>query len=368
MQTTTAGAMGASNAGAEGSSGSEGADTSTDTGVNTGESGEGGENEQSLQGSQGMKTGEKKTVPVTRINPTKKAPPEAKKSNPVLDQMQELLSKNGGLTVTANGKAHKIDTAKDLERFLQRGIPADRVIEETTKARQEAAKVQQLFTALTKGDAKTKAQLLERILTPEGLDELSMARAKARFEREEEHAKLTPREREYQERIQKLEPQAQLFAKFQQMMAQKQEEAESRQHVERYRVKFDTALSGALDILQIPKEARKTTTRALAIMRPYIEKLEDAGMDLDPQFLADKVREELSESVGFFTNNLEGEALLKFLGEGVGKKVRKAILAQLQGGTQSPAPVVQKSGSETRVATKKQESENGTWPSKPWFG
>lgn len=342
---STASAMGAPAA----STGTETQGSQTDsvsTGADTGTEG-GGEGEQKLN--------------VTRINPVKPSPNAG---------LEEFLTKNGGFTVQAEGKTHTFKTVKELERYLQKGIPADKIFQKSEKQRQEMEKMNQVLSQLRQGDAEQKSRILEMILGKDGLEELAISRARQRFEREEEMAKLSPRERQMQEELMTAKQKAAQFEQLRKAIAEKeQQEEHSRIQTQVREIVQNTALK-ALELLEIPKEQRKTTARAISLMQPIMRQMANAGMNLDPQFVADRVREELTESFSFFTNNLEGEALLKFLGEGVGKKVRNALLAQLTKGSeaQKPAPAATQS-TPTLVRQKAAESTQNEqqWPTGRWI-
>lgn len=356
----TATAMGA-NAGTQ-SGGSEGG-SQTDS-VNT-----------ESTGSEGEGQGEQQTS-VSRINALKSGQAGQKQAgaagSSVLEQINKLLAESGGLQVTAGGKSHKVQSAKELERYLQRGIPADKVMEEAAKQKAEMAKMNGLLTQLQKGDLNAKTQILEAILGKDALHELSISQARRRFQEEEEQAKLTPRERQMAQELRDAKTKAEQFEQMRKMMAEQQQKAEHSQKVAHFKSQLEGAMAQTLDLLAIPKDARKTMTRAVVLMQPLMKQMIDSGMPLDPQFLADRVREEMSESFNFFTNSLEGEDLLKFLGDGVGKKVRKAILAQLTGAgatkqTQNGALLRSVPTQVSKPAPKQSSrTDNAQWPRGRW--
>lgn len=303
---------------------------------------------------------------VTKINPLAKGgqgnQPNAQQAalNALKTQFQELLQKNGGLTIKAGGKEHKVESLDSLIRYAQRGIPADRIVQETAQERQKMAQFGQLLQALSNGDAETREKVLERLLPPDALDSLAIARARKKFMAEEEAAKLSPRERQMREQLSKAQSAEQQLAMIQRAYQQKLQEQEDRKHVEAYKAEFEKGITGALDILKLTSP--KMNARALSIMRPLIQQMKEAGMALDPQFLADRVKEELTESLSFLTNGLEGDDLLNFLGADVGKRVRKALLSKLQAG-QAPRNTTQSSPSERK--DKPKDNTNG-WAVSKW--
>ena len=76
---------------------------------------------------------------------------------------------------------------------------------------------------------------------------------------------------------------------------------------------------------------------AFEMMKPVIRASINAGIPLDPQVLADKVGPVFDELLAYKAKNTKGEDLLKFFGNDVGREMRRALLAQINGGTPKPA-------------------------------
>jgi hypothetical protein len=158
---------------------------------------------------------------------------------------------------------------------------------------------------------------------------------------------LTPRERELQAELEAERGNRSKLEKAQQEIEKKQQAAQEAQQVASVKSHISGGIVKALELLDFKvagdpnapddANARKLEPIAVEFMKPIIRAMLNAGRPLDPEVLAEKVRPMLDQLFEYQTRGLEGEALLKRLGPDVGKRMRAALLAQLNGGGK-PAP------------------------------
>jgi hypothetical protein len=158
------------------------------------------------------------------------------------------------------------------------------------------------------------------------------------YEREQELEKLSPREREYASALEQERTQRQRLENEQKAARERQEQAQEQAQVESIKAHIGTNITKALENMGLPA---KLEPLAVEFMKPVIRASLEAGMPLDPGVLAEKVGPLFDEMLSYKAKNLEGDALLKFLGDDVGRKVRKALLAQLKGGEKAAAKPVE---------------------------
>jgi hypothetical protein len=247
------------------------------------------------------------------VEPAKELTPAA-----VIDPKQELeamLKKMGGLEVNAGGKKHKVDSVEKLIRYAQRGLPVESSLEEIGRQRAELEPVAQLLQQLQNGSEDEAEAALEKLIDS------------------------------------KLE-------KAQQEIEKKQQAAQEAQQVASVKSHISGGIVKALELLDFKvagdpnapddANARKLEPIAVEFMKPIIRAMLNAGRPLDPEVLAEKVRPMLDQLFEYQTRGLEGEALLKRLGPDVGKRMRAALLAQLNGGGAKAAPKASEAPSEPK--------------------
>lgn len=247
-------------------------------------------------------------------------------------ELEAVLKKLGGLEVKAGGKAHKVDSVEKLIRYAQRGLPVEQSMEQLARQRAQLEPVQQLLAQLQSGDDDAAEQALERLLDSGKLDKVAERRLRRIYEREESMKGLSPRERELSAQLEAERSEKMRLATERKQFEERQRAAQEQQQVAAVKEHISGAMTATLDKLGLPP---KMEALAVEFMKPVIRATINAGMPLDPEVLADKIQPLFDEMLGYRVKNLEGESLLKFLGDDVGRKVRKALLAQLNS---TPAP------------------------------
>jgi len=257
------------------------------------------------------------------------------------EKLAAALKEMGGLEVTAGGAKHKIDSVDALIRHLQRGIPVDSVLKQVSEEKSKLQPFAEAVKALQSGDDAAAEQILEQMLGPQRLRSVAEARLRREFEQEKQLQGMTPRERELHLQLQKLQGDKAGMEKAQKAYQEQQAQAAQQQAVAQIQQHIGSNVEGALKLLGIDAKDATLVPAAIKHMRPTIEAMLSNNIPLDPQRLADAVRPEFEAAIQFMTKNLDGDALLKLLGEGTGKKVRNALLAQLKGGGAAPARATQ---------------------------
>lgn len=247
-------------------------------------------------------------------------------------ELEAVLKKLGGLEVKAGGKAHKVDSVEKLIRYAQRGLPVEQSMEQLAQQRAQLEPMAQLLQQLQSGDDDAAEQALERLLDSGKLDKVAERRLRRIYEREESLKGLSPRERELSAQLEAERSEKARLASERKQLEERQRAAQEQQQVAAVKEHISTAMTQTLDKLGLPP---RMEAMAVEFMKPVIRATINAGMPLDPEVLAEKIQPVFDEMLAYRAKNLEGEQLLKFFGDDVGRKVRKALLAQLNS---TPAP------------------------------
>lgn len=274
--------------------------------------------------------------------------PEAKDTKPDIKAVNEVIAK-AGLTYVSNGKTYKVDNIESLLKVASRAKPIEDSLSELQQQRQQLAPVAELIQQLRGEDDELSEQALEQLVSEERLNKLAEARLRRMYEEEQRGGPLTEREKQLQKQIQaqqmEIKKVEQQKLKEQEMIRQ-QEEQRQIMAVKEHMAKNVT---DALELMDLPP---KLEPLAVEFMKPIIRNLLNNGVALSPDILAEKVAPIFEQMLMYKTKNLEGEKLIKFLGNDVGKRFRSALLAQMQ-----PKPTQQnKTG--TSPAPSKQDDAN----------
>lgn len=268
-------------------------------------------------------------------------------------ELEAALKKAGGLKVKAGGKEHTIDSLDKALRLMQRGLPVEQSLEEVARAKSELAPMQALLEQLQSGDEDAAESALEKLLDSGKLDKVAERRLRRQFEREKSMEGLTPRERELAAALEQERAEKSKLTEERTRAQKQREEAIERQQVEAIQNHMAGVIDEAFKLLDLGDG--RLDAMALNFMKPIIRASLNAGMPLDPQVLADKVgpmleslhkrqlvaaksKPYLSEAVQEALKEADDATLLKFFGSDIGKKYRRALLGQLNGGTQAQAP------------------------------
>jgi hypothetical protein len=144
---------------------------------------------------------------------------------------------------------------------------------------------------------------------------------------------MDPKDRELEDlRKWKTEQEEARKAAEQEQMTKAQQE-ELRQHQQRAAREIDRQLTEVLQKADLPKDP-EVVKRVAELMYQAGQK----GYELDPQTAVDIVRERSQSYLQSLTSRMEGEALVKFLGEDLVKKLRKHDLARIKAQLEGSQP------------------------------
>jgi hypothetical protein len=215
--------------------------------------------------------------------------------------------------IEAYGKKHRL-TKDQMKRLAQKGFASDQKFREASTLRNEATQLKQQAADLLKALDENPFEVLKH-LKGDKLRELAENYVYENLKYEQ----LDPREqkaldnerrlREYEEREQKSK--------------QTEEQTYAQQQEEHYKQVYTQKIIESLETAQLPK----TNDSARKALYYYNEAFK-RGIEISPQQVGQLVRQDLEEETTSRFSSLEGEDLIKMLGQPVVDKINKALLAQ----------------------------------------
>ena len=235
----------------------------------------------------------------------------------------------------AGGKEKTVASFKEL---LRKAEQADGI---QTRA-QELADREAKASAVLERDAKLKSAktpkervAILREFAGEAFDEAAEEAILERIEREKAMSGMTPAERKAREEAESYRARLEAFEAKE--AAAKEAEEQARYDAEESALMDSLAGQAvkALTAAGLPKEAAPDAGRRLAFLMSRAEKL---GLPLDADELAGKAVEMAGRDFGLYTAKMEGDGLLRFVGEATAKRISRAYLAKMGvGASQSQA-------------------------------
>lgn len=230
------------------------------------------------------------------------------------------------------GKEEAVDDLDTLARWAQTGRGATEVFEQAKKLREEAEAKAAKLEKLKGGSLEDRLALLTETL---GDEETALQfMEEALYRKRIEPQQLSPEQRQMQEmqrRLQAYEAEkAQAAQKAQQAELEAQADAIAQQYAKT-----------AADVMAKLGWGPELAPLVLREMLPYAEQALEAGMEPVSEDIISMFMEDQQAKLGNFVKQLDGDRLLKFLGDDVANKIRKADLARLRGGgakAQAPEP------------------------------
>jgi hypothetical protein len=262
------------------------------------------------------------------------------------------------------GKEESIDDLDALTRWAQTGRGATEVFESAKKMREEAAAQLSKLERMKGGSLEDRLALLTETL---GDEEAALQfMEEALYRKRIEPQQLSPEQRQMQEMQRKLQAyeaeKAQQTQKAQQAELESQADAIAQQYAKT-----------AADVMAKLGWGPELAPLVLREMLPYAEQALEAGMEPVSEDIIGMFMEDQQAKLGNFAKQLDGERLLKFLGDDVANKIRKADLARLRGGgakTQpsEPAPRQRQPSSEDplEAAREAQKKRRSFWDESPY--
>jgi hypothetical protein len=139
---------------------------------------------------------------------------------------------------------------------------------------------------------------------------------------------LSPQERE---RL-ALEEKVKAYEEEKKTASERAEQEEMQRLQQHYQAEYDKQITEALNTADLPKTPA-TVRRMASLMQKNLQ----LGLDLQPAQIVKMVRDEYLEEQREILGKLDGESLLKFLGEDLATKIRKHDVAKLKAGQKTIA-------------------------------
>jgi hypothetical protein len=228
------------------------------------------------------------------------------------------------LKLKVNGKEMELDESEVVRR-AQLASAADERFREAAEMRKSA---EQFFQTLI-NDPKSV------LLHPELRDKINFrALAEEYLGSELKRELMSPEERELHEVREWRKQQEEQQQRTQQEQMTKAQQEEMTRLQQRAAQEYDRKISDVLAESNLPKNAY-TVKRVAELLHGALTK----GYDLDVQTAVDMVREGYMSDVQALVGGLDGEALLKLLGDDITKKLRKHDLARIKAQLEQSANV-----------------------------
>jgi len=221
------------------------------------------------------------------------------------------------------GKVEKVDDLDQLAKWAQMGRGATEVFEQAKRMREEAEAKASRLDKLKGGSWEDRLSLLTETLGDE--------EAALQFMEEALYAKrvapqqLTPEQRKLQEYERKLAAYEQEKTQTAKAQQEAQLEAQAEEIANQY-------AKTAAEVMAKLGWGAELAPLVLREMLPYAEQALEAGLEPVSEDILTMFMEDQQSKLGNFARQLEGEALLRFLGDEVANKVRRADLARLRAG------------------------------------
>jgi hypothetical protein len=226
------------------------------------------------------------------------------------------------------GKVEKVDDLDQLAKWAQMGRGATEVFEQAKRMREEAEAKASRLDKLKGGSWEDRLSLLTETLGDE--------EAALQFMEEALYAKrvapqqLTPEQRKLQEYERKLASYEQEKTQAAKAQQEAQLEAQAEEIANQY-------AKTAAEVMAKLGWGAELAPLVLREMLPYAEQALEAGLEPVSEDILTMFMEDQQSKLGNFARQLEGESLLRFLGDEVANKVRRADLARLRAGREPKA-------------------------------
>lgn len=228
------------------------------------------------------------------------------------------------------GKEEVVDDLDKLAEWAQRGRGATEVYEQAKKLREEAEAKASRLEKLRGGSLDDRLALLTEAL---GDEEAALQfMEEALWEKRIAPQQLTPEQRQMQEMQRKLQS-------YEQEKAQQAKAAQEAEIDRQADVIAQQYAKTAADVMQKLGWGPELAPLVLREMLPYAEQALEAGMEPVSEDIIGMFMDDQRGKLANMVSKLEGEQLLRFLGDDLANKVRKADLARLRSGqAKQPAP------------------------------
>lgn len=286
------------------------------------------------------------------------APVEGQQKPPEADPLADYdaLLKAKPLKYKAAGKERSVGSIKELLRKAEMADGNMEKVRELTEREARAAAIEARQRRIA--EAKTVKERIEalREVVGDGFDEAAEEAVYERIQREKSLSQLTPAERAAKEEAEAYRAQLEKYEAAE--AKRQQEEQAAREKAEDEALLNDLAgvTVKALQALKLPKTAAPDATRRLAAL---MHMAQQNGFNLEPSELASRAVQWARDDLRGYTEGLEGDALVDFLGEAVVRRAAKSWLAKVNGG--APPPPVQSAQPSKPLAQGERRNINADW-------
>ena len=214
------------------------------------------------------------------------------------------------------------------------------------KRMQEAAEKQKRFDWMEKTLKENPLQILSDESFG-GTKKFREVAEKFLIQQLEEEA-LTPEQRSMKEKERKL---AEYEAKEKERQ-QVEEQSKTQQLEDHYRQEYEKTIISALELSNLPK-TESTVKRMAALMQKNIT----LGLDLEPQYIAQLVREDFISEQKSLVGSMSAEQLIAMFGDEVANKIRKHDLSRFKQENPKPKVVENKPSAPERKMSPREYTE-----------
>lgn len=245
-----------------------------------------------------------------------------------------------------------VDSEEKLLHYANKAFGAEQAFEEAKRLRAEIEPQERMLRALNGDDIEEQERALAAIVgSPEKLEALVMKQARAMYEKSQKLANMDEGQRKMLTEKEQLQQELEQYRAQQREMQQQRQQWEQQQEVEQARNTLAGIAQSVLDEVKFPEASKPLVLRGLV---PYVQAALEAGIDVNPQALAAEYMSDTREQFKSLTTGMEGEALVKWLGVDIVKKLNRYALDQLHGGkkAQPATPEKQSDGSQENEGKK----------------
>lgn len=232
------------------------------------------------------------------------------------------------VTLKFKGKEEQVDDLDALARWAQMGRGATEVFESAKKLREEAEAKAAKLEKLKGGSLEDRLALLTETL---GDEEAALQfMEEALFQKRIAPQQLTPEQRQ----MQQLQRELQAFKEKEAQSTKAQQQAQLDAQAEAIANQYAKT---AADVMAKLGWGPELAPLVLREMMPYAEQALELGVEPVSEDIIGMFMQDQQSKLSNMVRQLDGDSLLKFLGDDVANKVRKADLARLRAGAQPKA-------------------------------
>lgn len=225
------------------------------------------------------------------------------------------------------GKTEKVDDLDQLARWAQMGRGATEVFEQAKKLREEAEAKASRLEKLKGGSLDDRLQLLAETL---GDEEAALQfMEEALYQKRVAPQQMTAEQRQLAEMQRKLEA----YEAEKAQATKAQQEAELDRQADAIAQQYAKTAADIMGKLGWGPELAPLVLRRL---QPYAEQALEAGLEPISEDIMGLYMQDEQQVFANLAKQLDGEALLRFLGDEVANKIRKHDLARLRGSQAKP--------------------------------